>query len=104
MAGCASNHPSILIRVKKGSESRLASQSSPKPKPELRVCPPPTSMFTGRRDILLKMHEYFSSDIGKRHVFVLHGLGGTGKSQITLKFIEECQVDTNPSRYVTLFS
>jgi hypothetical protein len=60
-------------------------------------------MFTGRRDILSKMHKYFSTDIGKRHVFILHGLGGTGKSQITLKFIEECQVDTNPSRYVTRF-
>jgi hypothetical protein len=46
------------------------------------------------------MREYFSSNLGKRHVFVLHGLGGTGKSQISLKLIEECQVDTKPSRYV----
>jgi hypothetical protein len=45
------------------------------------------------------MHEYFSSDLGKRHIFVLHGLGGIGKSQITLKFIEECQVDAKLSRY-----
>jgi hypothetical protein len=57
-------------------------------------------VFTGRHDILTQMREYFSTNPGKRHVFVLHGLGGTGKSQISLKFIEECQIDTNPSRYV----
>jgi hypothetical protein len=49
------------------------------------------------------MHDFFSSDIGKRHVYVLHGLGGVGKSQITLKFIEECQVDAKSSRYVPQF-
>jgi hypothetical protein len=75
-------------------------QFSSKLGPSQRKCPPPTPVFTGRQDILLKMHEYFSTDIGKRHIFVLHGLGGVGKSQITLKFIEECQVDMNPTRYV----
>jgi len=45
------------------------------------------------------MHAYFSSDIGKRHVFVLHGLGGAGKSQIAFKFVDECQVDAETSRY-----
>ena len=44
------------------------------------------------------MHAYFSSDVGKRHVFVLHGLGGAGKSQIAFKFVEECQVDAETSR------
>jgi len=44
------------------------------------------------------MHAYFSSDVGKRHVFVLHGLGGTGKSQIAFKFVEESQVDAEASR------
>jgi hypothetical protein len=67
----------------------------------LRNCPPPSPTFTGRRDILAKMHAYFSSDIGKRHIFVLYGLGGVGKSEISRKFIEECQVGMNPSRYVT---
>jgi hypothetical protein len=37
------------------------------------------------------MNEYFSKDLGKRHVFVLYGLGGAGKSQIAFKFIEEAQ-------------
>src|ERR1700722_14227538 len=64
-------------------------------------CPPPSRVFTGRRDILSQMHTYFSTNLGKRHVFVLHGLGGAGKSQIAFKFVEECQVDAAPSRYTT---
>ena len=45
------------------------------------------------------MRAYFSDNVGRRHVFVLHGLGGAGKSQISFKFVEECQVDAEPSRY-----
>ena len=67
----------------------------------LKICPPPTPVFTGRQDILSQMHAYFFHDIGKRHVFVLYGLGGAGKSQISFKFIEECQVDAETTRYVT---
>ena len=44
------------------------------------------------------MRGYFSGNVGKRHVFVLHGLGGAGKSQIAFKFVEECQVDAETSR------
>jgi hypothetical protein len=44
------------------------------------------------------MRAYFSGNIGKRHVFVLHGLGGAGKSQISFKFVEECQVDAETNR------
>src|SRR3984957_20545554 len=64
----------------------------------LRSCPPPTPVFTGREDVLSQMHVYFSGNIGKRHVFVLHGLGGAGKSQISFKFVEECQFDAETSR------
>ncbi|KAF8218037.1 hypothetical protein K438DRAFT_1796213 [Mycena galopus ATCC 62051] len=51
-------------------------------------CPPPSGIFQGRQDILESMKEYFSQDIGKRHIYVLHGLGGSGKTQIALKFLE----------------
>jgi hypothetical protein len=57
--------------------------------PGATSCPPPSRIFHGRKDILLKMHEYFSRDIGKRHISLLHGLGGSGKTQIALKFIDE---------------
>jgi hypothetical protein len=51
-------------------------------------CPPPSQIFQGRQDILEKMDEYFSRDIGERHIYVLHGLGGSGKTQIGLKFLD----------------
>ncbi|KAJ7878236.1 FabD/lysophospholipase-like protein, partial [Mycena leptocephala] len=50
-------------------------------------CPPPSQIFRGRQDILAKMDEYFSEDIGERHTYVLHGLGGSGKTEIALKFL-----------------
>ncbi|KAJ7887684.1 acyl transferase/acyl hydrolase/lysophospholipase [Mycena leptocephala] len=43
---------------------------------------------SGRQDILAKMDEYFSKDIGERHIYVLRGLGGSGKTQIGLKFLD----------------
>ncbi|KAJ7766069.1 hypothetical protein B0H16DRAFT_385446 [Mycena metata] len=51
-------------------------------------CPPPSRIFCGREDILTKMHQLFS-DTGVNHIYVLHGLGGVGKTQIALKFISE---------------
>ncbi|KAJ7438761.1 hypothetical protein FB451DRAFT_158421 [Mycena latifolia] len=55
----------------------------------LKICPSPNIHFTGREDILHKMSEYFSTSIGRQHIFVLHGLGGSGKSQIAFKFVEQ---------------
>ncbi|KAJ7724094.1 hypothetical protein B0H16DRAFT_328102 [Mycena metata] len=51
-------------------------------------CPPPSRIFCGRQEILTKMHQSFS-DTGIQHTYVLHGLGGAGKTQIALKFIKE---------------
>ena len=49
-----------------------------------------STLFTGRDEYLQKLREYFSSRIGdERKSFLLHGLGGIGKSQICLRFIEE---------------
>ncbi|KAF7345873.1 FabD/lysophospholipase-like protein [Mycena venus] len=50
-------------------------------------CPPPSQIFQGRQDILEKMKEYFSRNLGERHIYVLYGLGGSGKTQIALKFL-----------------
>ncbi|KAJ7921622.1 hypothetical protein B0H13DRAFT_2267777 [Mycena leptocephala] len=52
-------------------------------------CPPPSRNFLGRQIILDKMHQYFNQDLGKQHIYVLYGLGGAGKTQISLKFIAE---------------
>ncbi|KAJ7463352.1 hypothetical protein FB451DRAFT_1139719 [Mycena latifolia] len=52
-------------------------------------CPPPTKIFRGRRTILGMMHHYYAHDAEHQAIFLLHGLGGAGKTQIALKFIQE---------------
>ncbi|KAJ7820595.1 P-loop containing nucleoside triphosphate hydrolase protein [Mycena olivaceomarginata] len=61
-------------------------------------CPPPSRIFHGRRNILDKMHQFFTSNMGFQHIYVLHGLGGAGKTQIALKFINE-----SSSRFSDIF-
>ncbi|KAF8696484.1 hypothetical protein AX14_001567 [Amanita brunnescens Koide BX004] len=49
-----------------------------------------STLFTGRDEYLQRLRDYFSSSIGdNRKSFLLYGLGGIGKTQICLKFIEE---------------
>ncbi|KAJ7617831.1 hypothetical protein FB45DRAFT_1007550 [Roridomyces roridus] len=50
-------------------------------------CPPASQIFQGRKEILDKMQQYFSQE-PKRRIFVLYGLGGSGKTQVALKFLE----------------
>ncbi|KAJ7028282.1 P-loop containing nucleoside triphosphate hydrolase protein, partial [Mycena alexandri] len=45
------------------------------------------------------MHQFFKTDSGSQHIFVLYGLGGAGKTQIALKFIKE-----SSAKYVLNFS
>ncbi|KAJ7120329.1 acyl transferase/acyl hydrolase/lysophospholipase [Mycena epipterygia] len=52
-------------------------------------CPPASRIFQGRNAILDEMHQYFLQPTGKQHIYLLHGLGGAGKTQIALKFMEE---------------
>jgi hypothetical protein len=56
---------------------------------QINNCPPTTRIFHGRQSILTKISDYFSQNTGKQYIFLLHGLGGAGKTQIALKFIEE---------------
>jgi hypothetical protein len=60
----------------------------------LKPLPRLSSVFTGRTDILQRLDTFFvpsenSVGLGKQRVFVLYGLGGVGKSQISLKFVED---------------
>ncbi|KAJ7654230.1 P-loop containing nucleoside triphosphate hydrolase protein [Mycena rosella] len=52
-------------------------------------CPPASKIFHGREIILARMHKYYAEDMRNQRIFLLHGLGGAGKTQIALKFIEE---------------
>ena len=49
--------------------------------------------FTGRREILDKLKVYFGSQIDpqlqQRRQYLIYGMGGIGKTQICLRFIEE---------------
>ena len=60
---------------------------------ERKLCPLPVASFTGRNGILDKMRRYFDSHGKSQRVFVLYGLGGSGKSQLAFKFLEESQAN-----------
>ncbi|KAF8337247.1 P-loop containing nucleoside triphosphate hydrolase protein [Amanita rubescens] len=58
-----------------------------------------STFFTGQDKYLQKLKDHFTSNIGgQRKFFTLHGLGGIGKTQICLKFIEE-----NPDLFSDMF-
>ena len=54
-----------------------------------KICPLPVKSFIGRKEILDKIGKYFDTSSKYQHVFVLHGLGGSGKSQLAFKFLED---------------
>ena len=62
------------------------------PKIEYKPRAPSSANFTGRRDYLAKLMNYFSikpDEPLRRKSFLLYGMGGIGKTQICLKFTEE---------------
>ncbi|KAJ7841847.1 P-loop containing nucleoside triphosphate hydrolase protein [Mycena leptocephala] len=67
----------------------MANVVQPQVSKPINNCPPPTRIFRGRRTILDEMHQDFSQNTTSQDIFVLHGLGGSGKTQIALKFIQE---------------
>jgi hypothetical protein len=69
-------------------DGRLASSSAPLAV-GVKLCPLPTSMFTGRVDPLGVIGSYFDNKVQMRRVFVVHGLGGAGKTQTALKAVEQ---------------
>ena len=56
------------------------------------LMPNSSRRFTGQTEVITKLKRHFSntSDTAqKRMFFMLYGMGGIGKTQICLKFIEE---------------
>ena len=52
--------------------------------------PNSSPIFTGQQDVLDKLEKIFTHQVtSRRHSCLLWGMGGIGKTQICLKFIEE---------------
>ena len=69
-------------------------QSSTIQKDSLSIPQKPNSsaLFTGREDIIEKLKNHFAPQVQgntERKSFLLYGMGGIGKTQICLKFVEE---------------
>ena len=65
--------------------------------PARKLCPLSVASFIGRKHILDKMRAYFDTENTSQRIFVLHGLGGAGKSQLAFKFIEESKGKRYPN-------
>ncbi|KAJ6484278.1 hypothetical protein DFH09DRAFT_1291829 [Mycena vulgaris] len=76
------------------STGRLPDSSAAIVTQTITKCPPPSRIFHGRQNILDKMHKFFEQDLNKQHIYLLHGVGGAGKTQIGLKFVEEISAHT----------
>ncbi|KAM6494354.1 hypothetical protein JOM56_010715 [Amanita muscaria] len=58
--------------------------------PSLLPLKPPSTFFTGRDTYLQALKDCFSpKTYSERKKFLLYGMGGIGKTQICLKFIEQ---------------
>jgi hypothetical protein len=64
----------------------------PLPKPVHKWMPSSSPNFVGCEDHLQRLHDYFHvkpANETRRRTFVLFGVGGVGKTQISLKFAEQ---------------
>ena len=56
------------------------------------LMPNPSNRFTGRAEVIAKLKRHFfntNDSAQKRKLFLLYGMGGIGKTQICLKFVED---------------
>ena len=57
------------------------------------LMPNPSIRFTGRTEVIAKLKRHFftstNDTVQRRRFFLLYGMGGIGKTQICLKFVEE---------------
>ena len=57
------------------------------------LMPNPSTRFTGRTEVIAKLKKHFLTNpddvVQKWKVFLLYGMGGIGKTQICLKYVQE---------------
>ena len=97
------NHDEVMEAFRKMDEHSSHSRSSSFSMFQSIIPPPPADFFTGREDYLTSMENSFeipktSVEMGVQRRFVLYGIGGIGKTQVALKF-----VDKNRKRFVIGF-
>ena len=88
------NHDEVMEALRKMDEHSAHSQSSSFSMFQSIVPPPPADFFTGREDYLTSMENNFeipktSVEMGVQRRFVLYGIGGIGKTQVALKFVDK---------------
>ncbi|KAH8833157.1 hypothetical protein DL96DRAFT_710944 [Flagelloscypha sp. PMI_526] len=66
----------------------------------LRDCPAPTLHFVGQKKHLSNLRTYFSNKAYRFHIAVLSGLGGAGKTQCGLMFV---QLSLDENRFTEIF-
>ena len=56
------------------------------------LMPNPSTRFTGRTEVIAKLKSHFFTStndaVQNRKFFLLYGMGGIGKTQICLKFVQ----------------
>ncbi|KAG9085221.1 hypothetical protein FS749_004604, partial [Ceratobasidium sp. UAMH 11750] len=55
----------------------------------IKRCPAPTSVYTERRKPIQQAVDCLISNVQERRIFVFHGLGGAGKTQLALRVVEQ---------------
>lgn len=55
----------------------------------IKVCPQPTPLFVGCERPVQRAVDYLLGNSTGRKVFVIHGLGGAGKTQMALRIVEK---------------
>ena len=78
-------------------DTSLRMPTSPPVPVSARSHPTPSVIFTGRQSILEKMSTFFATehDCRGRKEYLLYGMGGAGKTELALKFMED-----NRKRYM----
>ncbi|KAM6493280.1 P-loop containing nucleoside triphosphate hydrolase protein [Amanita muscaria] len=77
---------------------------SPAQIPPLPPFRSPSTFFTGRDSYLQALKDHFSPNLdSERKKFLLYGMGGIGKTQICLKFIEKYGKKCNYVRFSDIF-
>ena len=77
----------VQVKYYIGAGNRATSDTAIPVKPNSSI------RFTGRSNVLAKLKEHFTAEgndkLRRRKFFLLYGMGGIGKTQICLRFIED---------------